>query len=121
MASPQQLPSSGWVESLAELAFGTHEYQVKTTATMPKESQKLRTRTVEGGLFVTASVSVVLAILLRTSDLVAVTEQQFYAAMAIIPPMLTLLEAKVVPHQMDETKVALGVLLGGLMLERVMC
>eukprot|EP00563_Minutocellus_polymorphus_P006567 CAMPEP_0181036068 /NCGR_PEP_ID=MMETSP1070-20121207/8653_1 /TAXON_ID=265543 /ORGANISM="Minutocellus polymorphus, Strain NH13" /LENGTH=524 /DNA_ID=CAMNT_0023113657 /DNA_START=188 /DNA_END=1761 /DNA_ORIENTATION=- len=119
LASPQQLPSSGWVESLAELAFGTHEYQVKTTATMPKESQKLRTRTVEGGLFVTASVSVVLAILLRTSDLVAVTEQQFYAAMAIIPPMLTLLEAKVVPHQMDETKVALSVLLGGLVLERV--
>ena len=49
----------------------------------------------------TASVSVVLAILLRTtSDVVAavptvqVTEPQFYAALAIVPPLASLVQAK---------------------------
>lgn len=69
----------------------------------------------------TASVSVVLAILLRTSDVVDVTEQQFYGAMTIIPPLVTLFETKIVSHSIDETKVALGILLGGLVFERVMC
>ena len=120
LASPQPLPSSGWVESLAELAFGTHQYQVNTTVS--SREGKLRPRTVEGGLFVTASVSVVLAILLRTSSsIMDVTEQQFYAALAIIPPLVTLFETKIVPHSIDETKVALSILLGGLLVERVMC
>ena len=119
LASPQPLPPSGWAESLAEFAFGTHEYQVQTT--ISSREDKLRPRTVEGGLFVTASISVVLAILLRTSDVVDVTEQQFYAAMTIIPPLITLFETKIVPHSIDETKVALGILLGGLVFERVMC
>ena len=119
LASPQPLPPSGWAESLAEFAFGTHGYQVQTT--ISSREDKLRPRTVEGGLFVTASISVVLAILLRTSDVVDVTEQQFYAAMTIIPPLITLFESKIVPHSIDETKVALGVLLGGLVFERVMC
>jgi len=112
LASPQALPLSGWVEFLAELAFGTHEYQVKKP--MSKE-HVLHSRTVEGGLFVSASVSVALA-LLRTSNLVAATEQQFYAAMVTIP-----LVARIIPHSIDETKLALSVLLGGMMLERVMC
>lgn len=119
LAYPEPLPSSGWAESLAELAFGTHEYQVHTT--ISSREDKPRPRTVEGGLFVTASVSVILAILLRTSNVVDVTEQQFYAAMAIIPPLVTLFETKIVPHPIDETKIALGILLGGLLLERVMC
>ena len=119
LASPQPLPPCGWVESLAELAFGTHEYQVQTT--ISSRENKLRPRTVEGGLFVTASVSVVLAIFFHTSDLIDVTEQQFYAAMAIIPPLVSLFETKIVPHSIDETKVALSILLGGLVLERVMC
>ena len=119
LASPQPLPPSGWAESLAEFAFGTHEYQVQTT--ISSREDKLRPRTVEGGLFVTASVSVVLAILLRTSDVVDVTEQQFYGAMTIIPPLVTLFETKIVSHSIDETKVALGILLGGLVFERVMC
>ena len=70
--------------------------------------------------------SVVLAILLRTSELFAnynvhVNEPQFYAALAILPPLVSLVQAKVVPHRMDETTVALGVLLGGLLLERGLC
>ena len=105
---------------MAEVAYGSHEYQVKTAPSKP------RTRTVEGGLLVTASVSVVLAILLRTSEFFSnynghVTEPQFYAALAIVPPLISLVQAKVVPHRMDETTVALGVLLGGLLLERGLC
>ena len=121
LASPQPLPPSGWAEFLAEFAFGTHEYQVQTTISRSGREDKLYPRTVEGGLFVTASLSVVLALLLRTSNVVDVTEQQFYAAMAIIPPLVTLFETKIIPHSIDETKVALSILLGGLVLERAMC
>ena len=121
LASPQPLPPSGWAEFLAEFAFGTHEYQVQTKISRSGREDKLHPRTVEGGLFVTASVSVVLAILLRTSNVVDVTEQQFYAVMAIIPPLVTLFETKILPHSIDETKVALSILLGGLVLERAMC
>ena len=88
----------GWVEYMAEVAYGTHEYQVTTP---PIRFNPSHSRTVEGGLFVTASVSVVLAILLRTtSDVVAavptvqVTEPQFYAALAIVPPLASLVQAK---------------------------
>ena len=122
LASPQPLPPSGWAEFLAEFAFGTHEYQVQRTISRSSREDKLHPRTVEGGLFVAASLSVVLAILLRTSNnVVDVTEQQFYAAMAIIPPLVTLFETKILPHSIDETKLALSILLGGLVLELAMC
>ena len=123
LAHPEkEVSPSGWINYIAEVAYGSHEYQVKTPTTRLKSLN----RTVEGGLLVTASVSVVLAILLRTSDMLAVfdvhvTEPQFYAALAIVPPLISLVQAKVVPHRMDETTVALGVLLGGLLLERGLC
>jgi len=123
LAYPEkEVPPSGWMNYMAEVAYGTHEYQVNT----PPTRSKPRTRTIEGGLLVTASVSVVMAILLRTSEFFSnynghVTEPQFYAALAIVPPLISLVQAKVVPHRMDETTVALGVLLGGLLLERGLC
>ena len=118
----KEVPPSGWISYMAEVAYGSHEYRVTTSP----PTLKPRTRTVEGGLLVTASVSVVLAILLRTSELFAnynvhVNEPQFYAALAILPPFVSLVQAKVVPHRFDETAVALGVLLGGLLLERGLC
>ena len=123
LAYPEkEVPPSGWMNYMAEVAYGTHEYQVNT----PPTRSKPRTRTIEGGLLVTASVSVVMAILLRTSEFFSnynghVTEPQFYAALAIVPPLISLVQAKLVPHRMDETTVALGVLLGGLLLERGLC
>ena len=123
LAHPEKEASpSGWINYMAEVAYGSHEYQVKT----PPPTSKPRTRTVEGGLLITASVSVVLAILLRTSDVLAVhnvyiSEPQFYAAIAIVPPLISLVQSHVLPHRIDETTVALGVLLGGLLLERGLC
>ena len=82
------------------------------------KERKQSSCTSDGGLCVTASVALVLAIWLRETDFVSMSEQQFFVTLMVLPPLVTLLETKL-PHRLQETSLALGILVGGTMMQRV--
>lgn len=105
------------LEPLANLMFGTpHEYKIRTFGFTMRSS--VQTRTMEGTMCVASSLAVVLPTLLREMDIVGnVSETQFAALILLLPALLAALEAKS-SHEIDETSIALGILFGGIVLEK---
>jgi hypothetical protein len=102
--SAQKLASS-------EQMQGRYRYEYETRSTKEESS-----RTLEGGLCMTALVAFVLAIWLRKTDLINISEQQFFAALMVLPPLVTLLETKM-PHRFEETSLALRIFVGGMLIQ----
>mmetsp|Transcript_14762 Transcript_14762/g.29817 ORF Transcript_14762/g.29817 Transcript_14762/m.29817 type:complete len:448 (+) Transcript_14762:311-1654(+) len=104
--SGQQLASPEQVQ-------GRYRYEYETISTKKESSS-----TLEGGLFVTASVAYVFSVWLRRTDHINVTEEQFFAALTVLPPLVTLLEKKM-PHRFEETSLALGIFVGGMLMQHL--
>ena len=103
---------SDWLHKLAGLAFGYSDYETDGLTLFQKQNIKNR-RNIQGILCIYVATSL-LTLTLR--DIEGLTPVTFWSIFLLLPPLITYLEVKL-PHNLDESTIAAGMVGLRLMME----